>query len=209
VSRRRSIIGHGRSHRIECPAASNRRPSLHAGSGYCARVCFAVYGYIVRDHPQPSAGVPRHDTRRQWAFDRHHRRRSGGHDFCLAHLLRCDQRLAGEAQALGAHRVRPRRVTKPLFPLATGVGTVFVARFVDRIGKGIRGAPRDALIADVTPLALRGTAFGLRQSMDTVGAFLGPLLAMLIMFRARPEITESTFDRVRYGFTTCLGYHML
>jgi len=73
-------------------------------------------------------------------------------------------------------------VTKPLFPLATGVGTVFVARFVDRIGKGIRGAPRDALIADVTPLALRGTAFGLRQSMDTVGAFLGPLLAMLIMF---------------------------
>jgi MFS family permease len=59
---------------------------------------------------------------------------------------------------------------------------VFVARFVDRIGKGIRGAPRDALIADVTPLALRGTAFGLRQSMDTVGAFLGPLFAMVIMF---------------------------
>src|SRR5215467_10410280 len=61
-------------------------------------------------------------------------------------------------------------VTKPLFPLATGVGAVFIARSVDRIGKGIRGAPRDALIADVTPLALRGTAFGLRQSMDTVGA---------------------------------------
>jgi MFS family permease len=73
-------------------------------------------------------------------------------------------------------------ITKPLFPLATGVGMVFVARFVDRIGKGIRGAPRDALIADVTPLALRGTAFGLRQSMDTVGAFLGPLFAMVIMF---------------------------
>ena len=65
-------------------------------------------------------------------------------------------------------------LTKPLFPLAAGVGAVFVARFVDRIGKGIRGAPRDALIADVTPLELRGTAFGLRQSMDTVGAFLGP-----------------------------------
>ena len=71
--------------------------------------------------------------------------------------------------------------TKPLFPLATGVGAVFVARFVDRIGKGIRGAPRDALIADVTPLELRGTAFGLRQSMDTVGAFLGPMLAILMM----------------------------
>jgi MFS family permease len=72
-------------------------------------------------------------------------------------------------------------VTKPLFPLASGVGTVFIARFVDRIGKGIRGAPRDALIGDVTPVELRGTAFGLRQTMDTVGAFVGPLLAMLIM----------------------------
>jgi MFS family permease len=71
--------------------------------------------------------------------------------------------------------------TKPLFPLASGVGTVLIARFVDRIGKGIRGAPRDALIGDVTPAELRGTAFGLRQSMDTVGAFVGPLLAMLIM----------------------------
>jgi MFS family permease len=71
--------------------------------------------------------------------------------------------------------------TKPLFPLASGVGTVFIARFVDRIGKGIRGAPRDALIGDVTPVELRGTAFGLRQTMDTVGAFVGPLLAMLIM----------------------------
>lgn len=72
-------------------------------------------------------------------------------------------------------------LTKPLFPLASGIGTVLVARFVDRIGKGIRGAPRDALIGDVTPIELRGTAFGLRQSMDTVGAFLGPLLAMLFM----------------------------
>ena len=72
-------------------------------------------------------------------------------------------------------------LTKPLFPLASGIGTVLVARFVDRIGKGIRGAPRDALIGDVTPVELRGTAFGLRQSMDTVGAFLGPLLAMLLM----------------------------
>jgi MFS family permease len=72
-------------------------------------------------------------------------------------------------------------LTKPLFPLASGVGVVIVARFLDRIGKGIRGAPRDALIGDVTPVELRGTAFGLRQAMDTVGAFIGPLLAMLLM----------------------------
>jgi len=82
--------------------------------------------------------------------------------------------------------------TKPLFPLTTGIEAVFVARFVDRIGKGIRGAPRDALIADVTPPTLRGTAFGLRQSMDTVGAFVGPLLAMLIM--------AGTGDNLRFAF---------
>jgi MFS family permease len=72
-------------------------------------------------------------------------------------------------------------LTKPLFPLASGVGVVVAARLIDRIGKGIRGAPRDALIGDVTPVELRGTAFGLRQAMDTVGAFIGPLLAMLLM----------------------------
>ena len=72
-------------------------------------------------------------------------------------------------------------LTKPLFPIASSVGVVLVARFVDRIGKGIRGAPRDALIGDVTPVEFRGTAFGLRQAMDTVGAFVGPLLAMLLM----------------------------
>jgi MFS family permease len=71
--------------------------------------------------------------------------------------------------------------TKPLFALATGAGWIFTARFIDRIGKGIRGAPRDALIADVTPPAIRGAAFGLRQSLDTVGAFAGPLLAMGLM----------------------------
>jgi MFS family permease len=72
-------------------------------------------------------------------------------------------------------------LTKPLFPLASGIGVVVTARVIDRIGKGIRGAPRDALIGDVTPVELRGTAFGLRQAMDTVGAFIGPLLAMLLM----------------------------
>jgi MFS family permease len=72
-------------------------------------------------------------------------------------------------------------VVKPLFPLAVTVTEVFVARFADRIGKGIRGAPRDALVADITPADLRGAAFGLRQSLDTVGALIGPLLAVALM----------------------------
>ena len=72
-------------------------------------------------------------------------------------------------------------LTKPLFPLASGLGEVLTARFIDRIGKGIRGAPRDALIADITPPTLLGAAYGLRQSMDTVGAFAGPLLALALM----------------------------
>jgi MFS family permease len=72
-------------------------------------------------------------------------------------------------------------VTKPVFPLATSIAWLFAARFVDRIGKGIRGAPRDALIADLSPPDVRGTSFGLRQSLDTVGAFLGPLVAIGLM----------------------------
>jgi len=74
-------------------------------------------------------------------------------------------------------------VTKPVFPLATSLLWVFAGRFVDRIGKGIREAPRDALVADITPPALRGSAYGLRQSLDSVGAFLGPLLALVFMAR--------------------------
>lgn len=72
-------------------------------------------------------------------------------------------------------------LSKPLFPLAGGAGMIFTARLIDRLGKGIRGAPRDALIADITPAGLRGTAYGLRQSMDTIGAFAGPALALLLM----------------------------
>ena len=72
-------------------------------------------------------------------------------------------------------------LTKPIFPLANSIGWVFGARFVDRIGKGIRGAPRDALVADITPPDLRGAAYGLRQALDSVGAFLGPLLAVIFM----------------------------
>ena len=82
--------------------------------------------------------------------------------------------LAVIGYALGA-------LTKPIFPLATTIGWVFGARFVDRIGKGIRGAPRDALIADITPPPLRGAAYGLRQALDSVGAFIGPLMAVVFM----------------------------
>jgi MFS family permease len=72
--------------------------------------------------------------------------------------------------------------TKPVFPLAPTVGWLVAARFIDRIGKGIRGAPRDALVADISPAHLRGASFGLRQSLDTVGAFVGPLLAIGLMW---------------------------
>jgi len=84
--------------------------------------------------------------------------------------------LAMFGYALGA-------LTKPLFAIAPTLGIVLTARLLDRVGKGIRGAPRDALVADITPTHLRGAAFGLRQSLDTVGAFLGPLLAVVLMLR--------------------------
>lgn len=82
--------------------------------------------------------------------------------------------LAVFGYALGA-------LTKPLFAMASTVGVVLAARVIDRVGKGVRGAPRDALVADIVPAHLRGAAFGLRQSLDTVGAFLGPLLAVGLM----------------------------
>jgi MFS family permease len=80
-------------------------------------------------------------------------------------------------------------LTKPLFPLAHSVGVVFAARFIDRIGKGIRGAPRDALIADITPDAVRGEAYGLRQSLDAAGGFIGPILAISLMFLLSDNIS--------------------
>ncbi len=82
--------------------------------------------------------------------------------------------LAVFGYALGA-------ISKPLFALAPGLGLVLTARLLDRIGKGVRGAPRDALIADITPPEIRGAAFGLRQALDTVGALLGPLIAVGLM----------------------------
>lgn len=91
-------------------------------------------------------------------------------------------------------------LTKPLFPLASSAGTVFLARFIDRIGKGIRGAPRDALVADVTPPEQRGAAFGLRQSLDTVGAFAGPVLAILLAVAFAGELRTVLWIAVAPAF---------
>ena len=92
----------------------------------------------------------------------------------LSDYLGKRKRLAVFGYALGA-------LTKPLFAVALSTGLVLTARLLDRVGKGIRGAPRDALVADIAPPQLRGAAFGLRQSVDTVGAFLGPVLAVGLM----------------------------
>ncbi|WP_028007439.1 MFS transporter [Solimonas flava] len=87
----------------------------------------------------------------------------------------------GERKRLAVLGYGLAALTKPIFPLAGSLGWVFAARFLDRVGKGIRGAPRDALVADLTPPPLRGTAYGLRQALDSVGAFVGPLLAIVLM----------------------------
>ena len=79
-------------------------------------------------------------------------------------------------------------LTKPVFPLAATPVAIFGARMADRVGKGIRGAPRDALVADITPPEIRGAAFGLRQSLDTIGAFTGPLIAIALMFMLAGDI---------------------
>jgi len=96
----------------------------------------------------------------------------------------------GQRKWLAAAGYGLAALSKPIFPLATGIGWLTAARFIDRVGKGIRGAPRDALVADLTPADLRGTAFGLRQSLDTVGAVLGPLLAILFMAALADNFTH-------------------
>jgi MFS family permease len=98
----------------------------------------------------------------------------------------------GERKWLAAAGYALAALSKPIFPLAPNIGWVAAARFIDRLGKGIRGAPRDALIADLTSASLRGTAYGLRQTLDTIGAVLGPLLAILFM--------AALADNFRYVF---------
>ena len=92
----------------------------------------------------------------------------------LSDVMRKRKPLAVFGYSLGA-------LAKPLFALASTLDMVLTARLIDRVGKGLRGAPRDALVADIAPPAVRGAAFGLRQSLDTVGAAIGPLLAVGLM----------------------------
>ncbi len=87
----------------------------------------------------------------------------------------------GRRKALAVMGYGLSALTKPIFPMASTAGWVFCARFLDRIGKGIRGAPRDALVADISPPRLLGAAYGLRQALDSVGALCGPLLAVILM----------------------------
>lgn len=87
----------------------------------------------------------------------------------------------GKRKALALFGYALGALTKPLFAVASNIDVVLTARLLDRVGKGVRGAPRDALVADITPPAIRGAAFGLRQALDTVGALLGPLLAVGLM----------------------------
>lgn len=115
----------------------------------------------------------------------------------LSDYFRKRKLLAVIGYALGA-------LTKPVFPLATSIGWVFGARFVDRIGKGIRGAPRDALIADITPPSLRGAAYGLRQALDSVGAFIGPLLAVVFMILFANDIKAVLWVAVIPAFIAVL-----
>jgi MFS family permease len=115
----------------------------------------------------------------------------------LSDWLRNRKALALLGYGLGA-------AVKPLFALAAGAGTIFTARVVDRVGKGIRGAPRDALVADVTPPESRGAAFGLRQSLDTVGALLGPVAAMVLMRVLGGDFRKVFWWAAAPGFTAVL-----
>ncbi|MCK1968546.1 MFS transporter [Franconibacter sp. IITDAS19] len=102
-------------------------------------------------------------------------------------------------------------VSKPLFALASTSGMVFSARIIDRLGKGIRGAPRDALVADVTPPDIRGAAYGLRQTLDTTGSFLGPLLAVGLMLLWHNDFRSVYWVAVIPAFLAvgllCFGLH--
>ncbi len=93
-------------------------------------------------------------------------------------------------------------LTKPVFPLASSLGLIMAARFADRVGKGIRGAPRDALVADMTPPEMRGAAYGLRQGLDSIGAFLGPLLAIAGMAWFAGDIRAAMWVGVAPAFIT-------
>jgi MFS family permease len=110
----------------------------------------------------------------------------------------------GRRKLLAAFGYGLAALTKPIFPLASTAGWLFAARFIDRIGKGIRGAPRDALVADLSPAEHRGASFGLRQSLDTIGAFAGPLLAITIMWQTANNFTAVFWIAVIPAFLSFL-----
>jgi MFS family permease len=110
----------------------------------------------------------------------------------------------GKRKLLAAFGYGLAAFSKPIFPLASTAGWLFAARFIDRIGKGIRGAPRDALVADLSPAELRGASFGLRQSLDTIGAFAGPLLAITIMWQTANNFTAVFWVAVIPAFLSFL-----
>ena len=93
-------------------------------------------------------------------------------------------------------------LTKPLFPIANSFGTVFAARLLDRTGKGVREAPRDALVADLVPQQVRGASYGLRQSLDTVGAFVGPLSAVALMVAFKGDFRKVFWIAVLPAFAS-------
>ncbi len=108
----------------------------------------------------------------------------------------------GKRKVLAAFGYGLAAFTKPIFPLAPTIGWLVTARFVDRVGKGIRGAPRDALIADLAPADLRGASYGLRQSLDTIGAVLGPLLALVLMYVLADNFSAVFWIAVVPAFTS-------
>lgn len=143
-----------------------------------ARVRPLFHGYFDGTDTRFIACLSGHDHGRVHGH-RGHRRSHGLH---RQDILGSNFGLAGQAQTASHHRIWPRGLYQAIFPLAGSVSWLIAARFIDRIGKGVRGAPRDALIADIAPAHLRGASFGLQQSLDTVGAFLGPLLAIALMW---------------------------
>jgi MFS family permease len=106
----------------------------------------------------------------------------------------------GKRKGLAALGYGMAAFTKPVFPLASELSWLIAARFIDRVGKGLRGAPRDALVADLAPPEVRGASFGLRQSLDTVGAFLGPMLAILVMVMTANSFVTVFWIAVIPGF---------
>jgi MFS family permease len=110
----------------------------------------------------------------------------------------------GQRKALTVLGYSLSALSKPLFALAGSAATVLAARFADRVGKGIRGAPRDALIGDLVPAGSRGAAYGLRQALDTVGAFLGPLTAIGLMAALHDDFRRVFWLAVIPGFVSVL-----